>query len=231
LVQSHSEKEFAEFVERRGEPFENMAEFRAEIQAQTDKVCGQNKGISSVPLRLRFHSRRVVELLLVDLPGIVKNPKGDQPSDIEQQVLQMVRTYIRNPHCIIVAVSKATDDSANSESLKLAREVDKTGVRTIGVLTHVDLVEGSVNALRDYGTLSNQLSLGHVCVDLRPPTATHAIDEQLKKEREFFENHEQYRAVADKMGVPFLVKTMNMVLLRHIKAELPTIRESVAWAL
>ncbi len=37
----------------------------------------------------------------------------------------MIKGYIKNPNCIIVAVSKATDDSANSESLKLARDVDK----------------------------------------------------------------------------------------------------------
>jgi hypothetical protein len=39
---------------------------------QTDKACGQNKGISSVPLRVRFYSKKVLDLLLVDLPGIVK---------------------------------------------------------------------------------------------------------------------------------------------------------------
>ena len=69
----------------------------------------------------------------------------------------MVKGYIKNPSCIIVAVSKATDDSANSESLKLAREVDRDGVRTIGVLTQIDLVDQSVNILRDYSILSNQL--------------------------------------------------------------------------
>jgi dynamin 1-like protein len=56
----------------------------------------------------------VLDLLLVDLPGIIKNPVGDQPKDIEEQVIKMVKGYIKNPNCIIVAVSKATDDSANS---------------------------------------------------------------------------------------------------------------------
>ncbi len=60
----------------------------------------------------------------------------------------MVRGYIKNPNCIIVAVSKASEDSANSESLKLAREVDKEGIRTIGVLTQVDLIDPSHNPLK-----------------------------------------------------------------------------------
>jgi dynamin 1-like protein len=55
-----------------------------------------------------------LNLLLVDLPGIVKNPTGDQPKDIEEQVTRMIKGYIKNPNCIIIAVSKATDDSANS---------------------------------------------------------------------------------------------------------------------
>lgn len=63
---------------------------------------------------MRFYSRKVLNLLLVDLPGIVKNPTGDQPKDIEEQVTRMIKSYIKNPNCIIIAVSKATDDSANS---------------------------------------------------------------------------------------------------------------------
>lgn len=105
----------------------------------------------------------------------IKNPTGDQPKDIEDQVTKMIKGYIKNPNCIIVAVSKATDDSANSESLKLAREIDKEGVRTMGVLTQIDLVDDSVNILRDYNTLANHLELGHVCVFLRPSKSTLTI--------------------------------------------------------
>ena len=208
-----------------------MEEFKKEIEQQTDKICGNNKGISPDPLRIRFHSRKVLDLLLVDLPGIIKNPIGDQPRDIEEQVIKMVKGYIKNPSCIIVAVTKATDDSANSESLKLAREVDKEGVRTIGVLTQIDLVDPSVNILKDYTILSNQLALGHVCVYLRPVKSALTIEEQLKKEAEFFSEHEQYKNFADRMGVRYLIKTMNMILIKHIKMELPIIRENIIYLL
>jgi replication fork clamp-binding protein CrfC len=36
----------------------------------------------------------------------------------------LVRPYVENPNSIILAVSKGSDDLANSEGLKLAREVD-----------------------------------------------------------------------------------------------------------
>lgn len=49
-----------------------MDDFKRVIEAETDKACGANKGISQIPLRIRFYSPRVLNLLLVDLPGIVK---------------------------------------------------------------------------------------------------------------------------------------------------------------
>ena len=56
---------------------------RKAIEIETDKVAGKNKGVSSVPLKVRFYSRNVLDLLLIDLPGLTKNPVGDQPLDIE----------------------------------------------------------------------------------------------------------------------------------------------------
>jgi dynamin 1-like protein len=144
-------------------------------------------------------------------------------------VTKMIKNYISNRNCIIIAVSKATEDSANSESLKLAREIDREGVRTLGVITQVDLLDESVNILRDYNTLSNKLTLGHTCVYLRPSKSTISIEEQLQKEAAFFRKHEQFAHMADKLGVRSLVRTMNMVLVKHIKSELPTIRESVIY--
>jgi len=48
---------------------------------------------------------------------------------------------------IIMAVSPANQDLANSDALKLARRVDPYGERTIGVLTKIDLMDDGTNAL------------------------------------------------------------------------------------
>jgi dynamin 1-like protein len=42
------------------------------IDEDTEKICGKNKGIVSTPIRIRFYSPNVVNLLIVDLPGITK---------------------------------------------------------------------------------------------------------------------------------------------------------------
>ena len=67
-------------------------------------------------------------------------PVGDQPRDIGKQIKDMLFKYISKPACIILAVTPANTDLANSDGLKMAREVDPEGTRTIGVLTKIDLM-------------------------------------------------------------------------------------------
>ncbi len=71
-------------------------------------------------------------MTLVDLPGLAKNPVGDQPTDIERRIRSLVHTYIRHPTCLILAVSPANVDLVNSDALEMARSVDPEGFRTIG---------------------------------------------------------------------------------------------------
>lgn len=68
-------------------------------------------------------------------------PVGEQPEDIEQQIRDLVLFYIGNPNSIILAVSPANMDMATSESLKLAKEVDPDGRRTLAVITKLDLMD------------------------------------------------------------------------------------------
>jgi hypothetical protein len=56
-------------------------------------------------------------------------PVGDQPQDIEQQIRAMISSYIERPNTIILAVSAANTDLANSDALQLARHVDPEGKR------------------------------------------------------------------------------------------------------
>jgi dynamin 1-like protein len=85
-------------------------------------------GISNVPINLRVFSPKVLTLTLVDLPGLTKVPVGDQPKDIELQIRNMIMQYISKPNAIILAVTAANTDLANSDGLKLAREVDPDGL-------------------------------------------------------------------------------------------------------
>jgi len=105
----------------------------------------------------------VLNLTLIDLPGLTKVPVGDQPADIEQQIRDMILTFVTKENCLILAVTSANTDLATSDALKLAKEVDPSGLRTIGVLTKLDLMDEGTDA-RD--VLENRflpLRRGEIC--------------------------------------------------------------------
>lgn len=73
----------------------------------------------------------MLNLTLIDLPGITKVPVGDQPADIEQQIRDMIMQFITRESCLILAVTPANTDLANSDALKLAKDVDPQGKKSM----------------------------------------------------------------------------------------------------
>ena len=60
------------FSHRQGKIYKDFKEVRDEIERETDRMAGKNKGICPEPISLKIYSSRVVNLTLVDLPGITK---------------------------------------------------------------------------------------------------------------------------------------------------------------
>lgn len=141
------QEEWGEFLHLPGQRFPDFDEIRAEIQRETDRLTGRNKGLSSKPIHLKIFSPFVLNLTLVDLPGITKVPTGDQPEDVEEQTRLMCLEYIGNPNAIVLAVTAANQDLVNSDGLKMARAVDPEGERTIGVLTKVDIMDAGTDCM------------------------------------------------------------------------------------
>ena len=52
--------------------YTDVDEIRHEIQKETDKMAGENKGICPEPISLKYYSTKVLSLTLVDLPGLTK---------------------------------------------------------------------------------------------------------------------------------------------------------------
>eukprot|EP00301_Raphidiophrys_heterophryoidea_P017922 c2920_g1_i1.p1 GENE.c2920_g1_i1~~c2920_g1_i1.p1 ORF type:complete len:750 (+),score=179.65 c2920_g1_i1:84-2333(+) len=223
--------EWGEFLHMQGQKFFDFNEIRAEIERETDRVTGKNKGVSEKAIRLRVYSPNVVNLTLVDLPGMTKVPVGDQPQDIEQQIRKMIQTYITNPNSIILAVSSANTDLANSDALKIAREVDPAGNRTIGVITKLDLMDAGTDAMDMLMGRTIPLRLGFIGLVNRSQQDINNkkdIKRSLEDERLFFERHPIYRTIAAKCGTQFLSRRLNTLLLTHIREVLPDIRSRVA---
>jgi GTPase SAR1 family protein len=99
--------EYGVFLHLADKKFHDFNQIRNEIQAETDKTTGTNKGISSAPINLKIYSPNVIDLTLIDLPGVTKVPVGDQPADVGTLIREMVLDYIEKDSCLILAVSPA----------------------------------------------------------------------------------------------------------------------------
>ncbi|KAJ5775085.1 uncharacterized protein N7511_000096 [Penicillium nucicola] len=226
--------EYGEFLHIQGQKFYDFNKIREEIVRETETKVGKNAGISPAPINLRIYSPNVLTLTLVDLPGLTKVPVGDQPKDIERQIREMVLKYISKPNAIILAVTSANQDLANSDGLKLAREVDPEGQRTIGVLSKVDLMDDGTDVVDILAGRIIPLRLGYVPVvnrGQRDIENKKPIAAALENEKNFFENHKAYRNKASYCGTPYLARKLNLILMMHIKQTLPDIKARISSSL
>ena len=98
------------------------------------------KCVSDDPIQLSIFSPNVPDLSLIDLPGYIQVVGEDQPVELKQKISDLCDKYIQPPN-VILAISAADVDLANSTALRSSRRVDPRGERTIGVITKMDLVE------------------------------------------------------------------------------------------
>ncbi|KAJ4413718.1 vacuolar protein sorting-associated protein 1 [Gnomoniopsis sp. IMI 355080] len=226
--------EWGEFLHIPGQKFYDFNKIRDEIARETEAKVGRNAGISAAPINLRIYSPNVLTLTLVDLPGLTRVPVGDQPRDIERQIKDMILKFITKSNAIILAVTAANIDLANSDGLKLAREVDPEGQRTIGVLTKVDLMDEGTDVVDILAGRIIPLRMGYVPVvnrGQRDIDNKKAINAALQAEQAFFENHKAYRNKSSYCGTPYLARKLNLILMMHIKQTLPDIKARIASSL
>ncbi|CAO3628970.1 unnamed protein product [Cunninghamella blakesleeana] len=147
------------------------------------------------------------------------------------QIRQLVLDYISKPNSIILAVTPANTDLANSDSLKLARQVDPSGKRTVGVITKLDLMDAGTNALDVLTGRVFPLKLGFVGVVNRSQQdilTNKSMNEALKAEQRFFQRHPAYKSIANQCGTPYLAKQLNNILVAHIRERLPDLRSRLS---
>ncbi|XP_044036769.1 dynamin-3 isoform X5 [Siniperca chuatsi] len=226
----NNKAEYAEFLHCKGKKFVDFDEVRSEIEAETERITGSNKGISPIPINLRVYSPHVLNLTLIDLPGMTKVAVGDQPIDIEHQIRDMLMQFITKESCLILAVTPANTDLANSDALKIAKEVDPQGMRTIGVITKLDLMDEGTDAKDILENKLLPLRRGYIGVVNRSQKDIDGkkdIRSALAAERKFFLSHPAYRHIAERMGTPHLQKTLNQQLTNHIRDTLPGLRSKL----
>lgn len=220
------QQDYAQFLHTGNKKFLDFAMIRSEIQQETDRVTGKSKQISPLPINLSIYSPNVVNLTLVDLPGLTKVAVEGQPESIVQEIEDMVRSYVEKPNCILLAITPANQDVATSDAIKIAREVDPTGERTIGVLTKLDLMDKGTNALDVLEGRSYRLQHPWVGIVNRSQADINMNIDMVvarRKEREFFATSPEYGHLANRMGSEYLAKLLSKHLESVIKARVPAI--------
>lgn len=224
-------REYAEFLHLPRKKFTDFALVRKEIQDETDRETGRSKQISSVPIHLSIYSPNVVNLTLVDLPGLTKVAVDGQSDNIVADIENMVRSFIEKPNCIILAISPANQDLATSDAIKISREVDPKGERTFGVLTKIDLMDKGTDAVDILEGKTYRLQFPWFGVVNRSQADINKNVDMIaarRREREYFSSSPDYKHLAHRMGSEYLGKMLSKHLESVIKSRIPGIQSLVS---
>eukprot|EP00914_Ancora_sagittata_P025608 GHVO01050726.1.p1 GENE.GHVO01050726.1~~GHVO01050726.1.p1 ORF type:complete len:722 (+),score=106.35 GHVO01050726.1:32-2167(+) len=221
---------FGDDVENRMYDFD---EVRRHIERLTDEVAGANKGIVNDPIVLEVFGTQCPDLTLIDLPGITRIPlkDSDQTDDIERLTRELATSYAEDPRTIILAVIPANIDISTSDALQLARKVDPEGIRTIGVVTKIDIMDAGTDAVSMLVGDVIPLNLGYLGVKNRSQRQIDiriSMEEARREEEKFFTEHPKYNTLyPEYLGTKTLVDRLTEVLFSHIRSYFPDIKKEL----
>jgi hypothetical protein len=198
-------------------------------------------------LKLELSGPQHEHLTVIDVPGIFRSTregilacfpilyhftkryrKGVTTKKDIKMVRDMVSSYMSNPRCVMLTVIPANVDIAIQEILEMAEEVDKEGIRTLGILTKPDLVDrGAEGAVIDLLQGKRQaLKLGwHVVRNPGQRELDEKSGDRDAAEMKFFKTNVPWSKLEqDKVGVASLKIRLQDVLAGHIRREFPKVR-------
>ena len=214
----------------------NLDDIGSAINALTTKVAGHNKSISSTPLYLSVYRSHSPDLTLVDLPGLTRNPIGDQPRDIYAQIKALISRYIEPSEAVILNVMPASVDMPTCECVMMSKEVDPEGLRSIGVVTKTDLAEKGIRRKLEKGVEELGLQMGVVAVRCRSQEENDrgvSWEVSREMERQFFRQHSELSQLQEEshhsllLGVPALAQLLASIQEQKIRQALPGIRHRI----
>lgn len=175
-------------------------------------------------------------LTIVDLPGLIHSENKIQTAADVELVVAMARSYMQNSRSIILAVVSAKNDYANQIVLKMAREFDPTGLRTMGVITKPDdLPVGSESELAYINLARNEdicFRLGwHVLRNRDYESRDSSKEARDLTEKKFFNQGVWRDLPRGIVGIHTLRERLSKVLLEQIKTELPSLIKDISSSL
>ncbi|KDP31481.1 hypothetical protein JCGZ_15432 [Jatropha curcas] len=178
------------------------------INLVIDEIVGNGKGISNTPLTLIEKKNCVHDLTMIDLPRITKALVPSQLENIYEQIVGIVMEYISPEESIILNISSATLDFSICESIRMSRQVDRTGERTLAVVTKSD--KAPEGLLEKVNADDVNIVLGYVCV--RNRISDESYDEARKEGAILLENHPLLSKISKSMmRIPVLAQKLTPI--------------------
>lgn len=217
---------------------ERLLAFRSELLNKDDfasifenakKVMGlteHGSAFSKDILRVEISGSSQPQLTIVDLPGLIHSESKSQTAQDVDLVTVLVRSYMKNPRSIILAVVSAKNDFANQIVLQRAREVDPEGLRTLGIITKPDTLTGGSESEMAFVSLARneqvEFKLGwHVVKNQDLGKGEFDPEERDKEENEYFETSSFKALPVPTRGVSRLRQRLSKVLFDQIRRQLP----------
>jgi hypothetical protein len=183
-------------------------------------------------LRIDISGPKQPHLTIVDLPGLIHtHGKSQTPEDVNV-VQQLVQKYMTNQRSIILAIVSAKNDYANQIVLKMAREVDPRGLRTLGIITKPDTLAVGSESETAYITLAKnadvKFTLGwHVLRNRDYDSRTHSSMERDRAEVAFLSQGVWAQLPRSDVAIGTLRRRLSRVLLVQIKKEVPSLLREI----
>ncbi|KAI1215023.1 dynamin family protein [Annulohypoxylon truncatum] len=229
-----SDAEFGEFPDLGLGKISDFSSIQRTL-TELNQAVPESQCVSDDPIRLSISSPNIPDLSLIDLPGYIQVVGQNQPLELKQRISELCDKYIQPPN-VILAISAADVDLANSTALRASRRVDPRGERTIGVVTKMDLVDptrgASILCDKQY-----PLRLGYVGVISRAPTTTglfkkgntNVTSAVTRNENSFFSSHPlEFGPGSDiQVGTSTLRKKLMHVLEQTMSASLQSTSDAI----
>ncbi|KNA26001.1 hypothetical protein SOVF_001460 [Spinacia oleracea] len=194
------------------------------INSATQEIAGTAKGIKNTPITLVVKKKGVPDLTMVDLPGITRVPVHGQPENIYEQIREIIMEYITPEESIILNVLSANVDFSTCESIMMSQSVDKSGQRTLAVVTKAD--KSPEGLLEKVTNDDVSIGLGYVCV--RNRIGEESYEEARLEEAKLFESNVLLSKI-DKsiVGIPVLAQRLVNIQATIISKCLPNIVKQI----
>ncbi|KAJ5474116.1 hypothetical protein N7475_003682 [Penicillium sp. IBT 31633x] len=222
-AEQHSLSSFCESLD----DFNGLAELIENAKAAMG-ISTHGKAFSNDLLRVEVSGPDRPHLTIVDLPGLIHSETRQQSAADVQLVQDVVQSYMREPRSVILAVVSAKNDFANQIVLRLARDADPSGIRTLGVISKPDvLVPGSESEASFVSLAKNQeveFRLGwHVLKNMDSEKGKSSLLDRNIQECEFFSKGIWKELPPSLVSVDSLRTRLSGLLLGQIASELPSL--------